>query len=383
MTNNYADDDSVMAQKVYMEEKDASYARQVEQELRDEELARQLAEAEERALQAEQRTQGPPPRRAWTTRRACSYCIPLIIVVVGVVALLYAMQRDDSGGSTKLPNFGNPQFWEDEDPWEGLAPNEVVKWRNGGSGGLRLELLDAMEPKWESIFLTAVDEWDNGTPDALDLSTSKVPYDMECEPVDNRFKVCNGNYGDTQWRGINQVLIQNGFIVSTTSKMNEYYLASANQDQRQYTMCHELGHGFGLPHSDEDFFNKDLGNCMDYTSNPENNKSPDTTNYEFLEDLYGTLPARIRGLRSLEKLTVVEQQDSAHTSLTKNSIPDDVRSRLQEIVPRLENRSDGNAEEDGWRLLHRSEHREAHSFELGDGWTVQMHKLLVAPKGDL
>ena len=48
-------EDEALAQEVFEEEKDAHYARRVEQELRDEELARQLARAEERALAAEER----------------------------------------------------------------------------------------------------------------------------------------------------------------------------------------------------------------------------------------------------------------------------------------------------------------------------------------
>lgn len=54
-------------------------------------------------------------------------------------------------------------------------------------------------------------------------------------------------------------------------------------------MCHELGHGLGLGHTDENFHNKDLGNCMDYTERPENNMHPDTLNFEALEQMYGNV----------------------------------------------------------------------------------------------
>jgi hypothetical protein len=49
----------------------------------------------------------------------------------------------------------------------------------------------------------------------------------------------------------------------------------------------KIGHGFGLQHTDEDFFNSDLGNCLDYTNNPEVNQSPDESNFNFLVELYG------------------------------------------------------------------------------------------------
>ena len=54
-------------------------------------------------------------------------------------------------------------------------------------------------------------------------------------------------------------------------------------------VSNRLGHGFGLPHWDEDFYNKNLGNCMDYTNNPAVNKQPSESNFIFLADLYGSL----------------------------------------------------------------------------------------------
>jgi len=101
----------------------------------------------------------------------------------------------------------------------------------------------------------------------------------------------SGNYGETGWLGINEVLktVPAGIIQSSVAKMNEHYLLNADYDERLYTMCHELGHGYGLPHTDENFNNKDLGNCLDYTNSPSNNLRPGDANCKRLLEMYGAL----------------------------------------------------------------------------------------------
>jgi hypothetical protein len=77
-----------------------------------------------------------------------------------------------------------------------------------------------------------------------------------------------------------------GVIVTSVAKMNEYYLYNAEYANRQYTMCHEIGHGFGLPHTDENMHNSDMGNCLDYTSTPANNIHPGDVNFDRLASMY-------------------------------------------------------------------------------------------------
>jgi hypothetical protein len=354
-------EDEELAQEVFQDDYVLSKA---DQEMQDEELARQLAKAEERALAAEERARGRPPARPWSMRRACSFIVPMIIVIVGVIALVFAINEESEAPAT-VPTYGVP-FFAGEDPWEGLKPADVARWNNGGSGGLKLDVVDALQGPWEDIFHAVVKDWDEGTPKALSLATEKTGHDPTCEPIDNKSKVCNGNYGDSQWRGINQVLIQNGYIVAATSKMNEFYLEKASNAQKRYTLCHELGHSFGLAHTDENFFNAPLGNCMDYTDNPAANESPDLSNFEFLEELYGSFPGRQRArLLEPEKLR------------TEKRIPDNIRDKLKEVVPVFEKRPDGEHHEKGWRLLKRSNHIEAHEISLGNGWVLRMTKLLA------
>ena len=91
----------------------------------------------------------------------------------------------------------------------------------------------------------AVSDWQES--DVLTLTTKRVAVDNSCGRVDGVMLVCNGNFGNTGWVGINEVEIEYsrqggpGFIVSSVAKMNEYYLNQADFAKRRYTMCHEIG----------------------------------------------------------------------------------------------------------------------------------------------
>jgi len=338
------------------------------EQVTDHDIVNLIARAEERTLAAEERAKGPAPRTPCSFGRVLSYVIPVILIGVGILALSASMKEDspsvdgndNNGGSTSssLSNSDPTNFIEYEDPWEGLASDTVVKWSSQNNEGVEVVMLDALDSRWEDYFHLSVSEWEAGDPDALDLNTNKVSMDRTCEPVDGGFKFCNDNYGATKWRGITLVLVMDGFIVASTAKLNEHYLQDASYDERKYTLCHEMGHGFGLHNSEE------MGNCMYYSDTVTGNVSPDSSNFQTLASMYGThrrkKNRRRRGLGD------------------ENKIPDSIRSRLKAVISQLEgNRvvNDGNDNE-GLKILHRSLLAESYSMDLGDGWSVEVHKLL-------
>jgi hypothetical protein len=288
-----------------------------------------------------------------------SYFIPIILLLASAVGLVVA-----TGNASKItpdalqnliPNFSNDLL---EDINSG---SNLPKWNNDGSG-LELEILNALDDTWQVAFSLTVADWDFGNPDALTLRSQRVDYDPECTSVDGTLKVCNGDYGDTKWRGINQVVTDDsGYITASSARMNEFYLQHDTEDAKQYTICHEIGHGFGLPHTDEDFDNEDLGNCMDYTNNWDVNKHPDETNYEFLLGLYGPTGGR----------RLVRRHPF------RKVLPEKIRRKLDEVVSQIEQRDYTSHVEDGWKLLHRAKHGEEHEMELGEGYKVRVHLLLA------
>lgn len=169
-----------------------------------------------------------------------------------------------------LDGFEWGNFFKD-DPWQGET--DVTLWkekyieRNGG--GLTLTIVNNLNDKWQEEFEVAVADWKRS--DALTLTVEKGSADKGCTRVGGVMVVCNDNFGETGWVGINENEVETGSnrIISSLAKMNEYYLRNANFYHRRFTMCHEIGHGFGLPHTDENPKNKNLGDCMDYTDDPE------------------------------------------------------------------------------------------------------------------
>lgn len=175
----------------------------------------------------------------------CTTWVKRIVFAVILVAILAV------GLSIAFFGRANPiEFFVQEDP---PGRNETHEWRTYGNDGLEILIENALEDRWTPILDEYVEKWDAGYSDVkpLTLSVRRVEEDYHCDPTPGRLKVCNGDYGATDWRGINIVLLQNGWIAHSVAKLNDYWLDKEGAFQQRYTMCHELGHGFGLAHTDE------------------------------------------------------------------------------------------------------------------------------------
>lgn len=262
-----------------------------------------------------------PRKQGCSICRCLSMLVTLLLVAAGGYAAWFFLGQPsgdeildsvkDLGDKIKEIDFGDftdvlenfTGFTEDlfnEDPFVGDNTTNVWKGYTSGEGGLTLQLLNALDDKWQAEYAEAVGDWNTFCdPKVLVLTSKDVDVDYECSQVPGVMKVCNGNYLETGWLGINEVLksVPQGIIQSSIAKMNEFYLLNADYDERLYTMCHELGHGYGLPHTDENFKNRDLGDCLDYTDNPSNNLRPGLSNCNRLQEMYGSVNIN-RGRRS-------------------------------------------------------------------------------------
>ena len=222
----------------------------------------------------------------------------------------------------------------------------------------------------------SVNEWDNAAAVTLNLRT--VTYNPDCGAVPWAIKVCNDDFGETGWKGLNQVFLQGEYIVASLAKMNDYYLRVMDEEDRLYTMCHELGHGLGLSHSDENFENKDLGDCMDYTHKHENNMHPGSSNFKALKQLYGTVNEDGRSLR-VEKLDAPgDRHRNEQEERLLHEEFDKYAAYLLDPIEVLSNDDSQHPDSKGrWRLLRKTDTAESHERQLGNGYSIRTSILIA------
>ena len=176
-----------------------------------------------------------------------------------------------------------------------------------------LELADNLSTdSWKISHRIASDSWNGAVLQSGDsvLKNAIVPGagNDNCGPTLGRIEVCNDFYGDTRWLGIASIWATRGksnHIVQGVVKVNDTYfsLDYYNTDAwRDYVMCQEVGHTFGLDHQDIVFDNANLGSCMDYTNDPDgtvygqlSNVFPNQHDYDMMVEIYSHLNSTTDG----------------------------------------------------------------------------------------
>lgn len=160
-----------------------------------------------------------------------------------------------------------------------------------------LQLGDNVSSTWDGHLATASADWSLSSV----LDAAVVPgltNPKNCKAVNGRVEVCNSKYGNNGWLGIASIWIGGTHITQGTVKLNDTYFNTVKYNTpawRQFVMCQEVGHTFGLDHQDEIFSNTNLGTCMDYTNDPTgtagtngtlNNQHPNQHDYDQLGSIY-------------------------------------------------------------------------------------------------
>lgn len=152
-------------------------------------------------------------------------------------------------------------------------------WGRAGSP-LNLKLGDNVSSVWDGHLTTASNDW-NASTTVKTAVVSGSTRPKNCRPTSGRVEVCNAKFGSNGWLGIASVWVSGDHITQGTVKLNDTYFSTPTYNTsawRQFVVCQEVGHTFGLDHQDEIFSNANLGTCMDYTDDPDGAKKNQLSN---------------------------------------------------------------------------------------------------------
>jgi hypothetical protein len=159
--------------------------------------------------------------------KCCIHNSLRLFVVIGTVAITATVYFTIFGKRAGYDNI-DPASWlpgsPEGDPSLGTVGRHQQWLPVDGGGeettkhGLSLTIVNNLisGSDWDTYFNTYITEWDNGSPDAVTLQVRSMDYDPTCRGVLRAMKVCNGNYGPTDWNGVNQVLLKDEYIVSSS-----------------------------------------------------------------------------------------------------------------------------------------------------------------------
>lgn len=166
-----------------------------------------------------------------------------------------------------------------EHPWG------TYHWSKG-STALTIKVGDNVDDRWQVYLERAMaggarvnpndeygpngDGW-NDTNEIESPIVAGATSPKRCNAAAGRIEVCNARYGRTGWLGVAGISISGGHITSGYTKVNDTYFDTASYNKpewRMMVMCQEIGHDYGLGHTDEAFGNYNDGTCMDYTNQP-------------------------------------------------------------------------------------------------------------------
>jgi hypothetical protein len=166
------------------------------------------------------------------------------------------------------------------------------------SNEITLELGDNVDSDWTDRLLEASDDWNVSTVIETNVVGGST-RPRQCRAQAGNIQVCSLAYGNNGWLGVAGISISGDHITAAYVKVNNTYYSPNyangfydNWQWRQFVMCQEIGHGFGLGHVNEKFDDLNTGSCMDYTDDPiggvgePDNTAPDSHDYQLLEDIY-------------------------------------------------------------------------------------------------
>jgi hypothetical protein len=113
--------------------------------------------------------------------KIAAYLVPITLLLASIIGLIVA-----TGNASKITPDALKKKLNNEDLEDPRTGEKVPVWNNNGVGGLKLDLVNALDDSWQVMFALATADWEFGNPDSLTLTTEQVAHEIECDPVDGK-----------------------------------------------------------------------------------------------------------------------------------------------------------------------------------------------------
>lgn len=131
-------------------------------------------------------------------------------------------------------------------------------WGREDRSSLRLRVGENLTGSWEPYLRDSVKEWEDSDVVELRIVNGSTRPDV-CDENRGQVEVCNFEYGKTGWLGLTRIHFFTDdpeHITAAEIRLNDTYFerdsaykGKDGRNARDHTMCHELGHAFGLVHT--------------------------------------------------------------------------------------------------------------------------------------
>ena len=215
---------------------------------------------------------------------------------------------DDASSAFDFMMTSNGGTWEGADTVDVNDIHWSIQYEDmigGQNGGVKVEVVSNLDPssQWQYALETTMADWEESgaveftTSSSMaiehELSSVKSPIDdILCNPLPGKLKICQGDYGETEWNGFTLVVLQEDTIVASSIRLNNRNQpdtdAFVEYEWERYSLCHQMGHALGLTDTDDD-------SCMshiDVNPPPETYQRPSQGSYESLLTKYGNIRQR-------------------------------------------------------------------------------------------